>query len=118
MPSLSELKRIAEIEFEDIVVFTEFIDYKLRIQIKDKSFTDVYLSRRIQGRFSFHWERGHIDGAIFRYDNYPNTEWRNVSTFPYHFHNGFEDSAVKSPFDKDILKGFKEFMKFIREKIK
>jgi len=40
MLSLNELKRIAEIEFEDIVVFTEFIDYKLRIQIKDRSFAD------------------------------------------------------------------------------
>ena len=79
---------------------------------------DVYLSQRIPGRFSFHWERGHIDDAIFRYDNYPNTKWRNVSTFPYHFHDGVENSAVKSPFDKDILKGFKEVMKFVKGKIK
>ena len=35
-----------------------------------------------------------MDGKIFQFDNAPHHV--NISTFPHHFHNGSENSAVES----------------------
>ena len=54
MVSLKDLKRIAEVEFADIVKSSILIDHKMRIILKDNSFLDVYLSQRLTDKFGFH----------------------------------------------------------------
>jgi hypothetical protein len=73
LTSLDALSRIAEIEFADIVVQTDLIGSKLRVLLTDGSYVDVWSSRKLVGRFGFHWERRHLDGGIYRYDNFPDT---------------------------------------------
>jgi hypothetical protein len=115
--SLAEIRLIAEVEFASIVDYAELMGAKLRLVLSDSSYVDVWLSRKLQGRFGFHWERRHIDGCFYRYDNFPNTNWRNVSTYPRHFHNGSQDEVVASPFSQEILQGFREFMAFAKSKL-
>jgi hypothetical protein len=54
MANLKDLRRIAEVEFADIVKSTMLIDYKMRVFLKDNSFLDVYLSRKLTDKFGFH----------------------------------------------------------------
>jgi len=56
MPTIDDFKRIAEVEFADIVKSTHRIHYKLRITLINNSFVDVYLSQRLPDKFGFHWE--------------------------------------------------------------
>jgi len=117
MVFLDNLARIAEIEFSDIVDATEKMETKLRIMLTDDGFVDVWLSKKLAGRFGFHWEHK-VAGLSYRYDNFPDTKWSNVSTFPYHFHNGSQDKVVDSSrFAKDIMEGFRDFMNWVRAKL-
>lgn len=118
MPNIEDIKRIAEIEFADIVKDIHQIEYKLRIVLINSSFVDVYLSQKLSDRFGFHWECMDEKAAIYRYDNFPDKKWLTVSTYPYHFHNGSQDSVEASPFSLLIIEGFRAFMKFVREKLK
>jgi hypothetical protein len=117
MPTVDEIKRIAEIEFADIVKNTYQIDYKLRIVLINNSFIDVYLSQKLQGKFGIHWERMDKRKAIYRYDNFPDKKWRAVASFPFHFHNGSYDNVESSPFPLQPLNGFRAFMEFVKNKI-
>jgi len=47
MATINDLKRIAEVEFPDIVKEVFSISYKIRIILIDNSFIDVNLSRLI-----------------------------------------------------------------------
>ena len=113
MSSLARLRRIAEVEFAAVVVQTDIVGSKLRILLTDTSYVDVWVSRKLGGRFGFHWERRHLDGRIYRYDNFPDTHWRGVLTFPFHFHNGDQSTVVAAPFDLTVEQGFREFMTFV-----
>jgi len=62
---LITLKRIVNIEYSEIVKYSDVSDGKLRIYLVDSSFIDIWFSKKIEGRYSFHWERQHIDGKIF-----------------------------------------------------
>jgi hypothetical protein len=115
--SLEDIRLIAEVEFASIVDYAEPMGAKLRLVLSDSSYVDVWLSRKLEGRLGFHWERRHIDGCIFRYDNFPNTNWQTVSTYPYHFHDGSQDNVVASPFSQEVLQGFREFMTFAEDKL-
>lgn len=110
-----DILKIANSEFGDIIQTIFFVNYKIRIVLIDKSFVDVGISKRITGRFSFHWECN--DEKIFRYDNFPDGEWSNVDTFPYHFHNGSQNNVDASPFPTDEINGFREFMEFIKKRL-
>jgi len=70
---LAELSRIAELEFADCVTQSEELGAKVRLFLCDGSYVDVWASQRIANRFGFHWERRHIDGCIYRLDNFPDT---------------------------------------------
>ena len=118
MPSIHDLEKIAKIEFADIVVSTMFIDHKLRIFLTDSSFIDVNLSQRLPDKFGFHWECMNQAGEVFRYDNFPDPSWKNVSTYPYHFHNGTQGEVEAATFPLDVIKGFRAFMEFVRNKVK
>ena len=117
MSSLDLLRRIAEIEFSDIVVQTDLLGPKLRVLLIDDSYVDVWSSRKIEGRFGFHWERRHLDGSIYRYDNFPDANWADVSTFPFHIHDGDQDNVVAAPFARSIEQGLREFMALVEQKI-
>jgi len=112
--SLGVLRRMAEVEFAAIVVQTDILGAKLRVLLTDTSYVDVWVSRKLSGRFGFHWERKHLDGRMYRYDNFPDTDWSGVSTFPRHFHNGDQHTVVAAPFAPAIEQGFREFMAFVQ----
>ena len=84
-------------------------------KLKDKSYVDIGISKRIAGRFSFHWECK--NEMVFRYDNFPDEQWECVDTFPFHFHNGSQSKVDPSPFSTDLMNGFREFMGFIRNRL-
>ena len=113
MSSLAQLRRITEVEFSAIVAQTDVLGAKLRVLLTDTSYVDVWISRRLSGRFGFHWERRHLDGRIYRYDNFPDTNWSSVTTFPAHFHDGDQDTVVDAPFATTPEQGFREFMVFV-----
>ena len=117
MSSLDQLCRIAEVEFADIVVQTDVLGSKLRVLLTDTSYVDVWVSRKLSGRFGFHWERRHLDGRIYRHDNFPDTNWSTFPTFPQHFHDGDQSNVIASPFTENLEQGFREFMAFVQQKI-
>jgi len=112
---LTILKRIIDIEYSDIVSASNIYHDKIRLHLLDRSFVDIWFSSRIAGRFSYHWERRHIDGKIYRHDNFPDPRWKGVSTFPKHFHNGSQNQVQDSRINDNPLSGIHEFMDFLRE---
>ncbi|MCX6581380.1 MAG: DUF6516 family protein [Candidatus Aminicenantes bacterium] len=118
MIDLAQLRDIAEIEFFDIVkdVIIQDIN-ELRIILIDDSFIDVWYSLKLRNRFSYHWERKHIDGSIYRHDNAPHKKWENIETFPKHFHDGNEENVVDSHLDEKPENGLRSFLSFTRGKI-
>lgn len=60
-PSLPDIRRIAEVEFADVIVDSQSLGEKLRLFLAEGSHIDVWLSRKLANRFGFHWERRHID---------------------------------------------------------
>lgn len=68
MAEIHKLKRIVDIEYNDIT--------------RDSNI--------------YHWERRHINGKIYRHDNFPDPRWRGVSTYPKHFHNGSQNNTEES----------------------
>jgi len=117
MPKTDDLKKIAKIEFGDIVKSVHNLEYKMRIILIDNSIIDVHLSDSLPGKFGFHWECMKSDGAFYRYDNFPDQALRSISTYPYHFHNGAKQDVVASPFPLDIIDGFRGFLEFVKQKI-
>ena len=118
MANLDDLRRIAEVEFAAIVKDCISMDFKLRILLADNSFIDVFLSERLPDKFAFHWERMDKSGAIYRYDNVPDKEWKKLETFPFHFHKGSQGEAENPPFPQNPIAGFRSFMEFVHEKLR
>lgn len=122
MEKFAAFARIAEIEFSDVILSTQDLGHKLRIYLKDKTFIDFFYTTKLKTqRFSLHWERTHIDKSIYRLDNTPDRKWREVDTFPIHFHNKTYNQVYSAPFTidkKDSLKIiFRKFMKFVKTRI-
>jgi hypothetical protein len=66
--NLQPLKDIAEIEFSDIVEEAITVDLnEMRIILIDGSYCDVWFSLKLEGRYSFHWERNSLDGTIYSF---------------------------------------------------
>ncbi|MFZ2070634.1 MAG: DUF6516 family protein [Halobacteriota archaeon] len=108
------LSDIAEIEFSDVVDIVEDFKDKLRIHLRDGNFIDVWFSKKIKGRYAYHWERGHVDGKIYRHDNIPHKRWKSVKTFPKHFHNGSEGNVCESLISDEPTNAIREFLTFAR----
>ena len=110
------LKNIIETDFAEIVdeVIIKEIN-EVRILLIDHSFVDVWFSLKIKNRYSYHWERKFKDKTIYRHDNIPHLKWKNVATFPKHFHNGTEGKVEESYISDDIVDGTYEFIQFIRK---
>ncbi len=109
------LREIAEVEFADIVVEAIIPDInELRIILTDGSFVDVWFSLKLQGRYSFHWERRALDGKIYRHDNSSHKRWESVATFPRHFHDGSETNVSESHISEVPEDALREFLAFVR----
>jgi len=112
-----ELESIAK-GFSDAVVDTRIIKLpsgeplKLRVYIVDGSFLDVWIS--ISGKYSYHWERRHVDGKIYRHDNAPHKVWERIKTFPRHFHDGDEKNVVESEINSKPKEAIREVLMFVR----
>lgn len=118
MTELKDIKRIAEVEFTDLVKSIQTSDYKLRIFLINDGFIDIHLSQKITDKFGFHWECMNAKGTIYRYDNFPDKNWQSVETFPFHFHNGEQLRIEASPFPLNAIDGFRAFMEFVRKKLR
>ena len=114
-----KLKQIAEIEFNDIVEDVYITDVnELRIFLVDGSFIDIWYSLKLKNRYSYHWERKHINGSIYRHDNAPHQRWNYVSTFPKHFHNKKEEIVEESYISEDPTEALREFLTFVKKILK
>lgn len=109
---------IATTEFKTIVESGEIfysqsqeVPGKLRLYLCDGSFIDIYHS--IKGKYSYHWDRRIILNEIYRHDNAPHKNWKQVSTFPKHFHNGSEDIVVPSYIPDDPELALRQFLTFV-----
>lgn len=112
---LDKLRDIAEIEFADIVTDVIFTDInELRIIFVDGSFLDVWYSLKLEGRYSYHWERRLVNGSIYRHDNAPHMRWENVSTYPKHFHNGTEENLIPSDIPNDPELALRQVLSFAK----
>ncbi|MDW7727849.1 MAG: DUF6516 family protein [Candidatus Methanoperedens sp.] len=117
MADILRLKRIVDIEYSDITIDSNIYHGKLRVFLKDSSIADIWFSSKIPGRFSYHWERRHINGKMYRHDNFPDPCWKGVSTYPKHFHNGSQNNIEESRINDDPASGIREFMDFIKKMI-
>ena len=117
------LQHIALQDFSDIVVRTELIRFqsgeiqKLRLHLSDESFIEVHTS--MTGRYSFHWKRrlsGRAD--LYRFDNAPHGRWKQVDSYPHHFHDGRDDNVIASPLTDDPREGLREVCRFARAKLR
>lgn len=117
MVNTGDLAWIAETEFRDLVaeVFLPDIN-QWRISLHEESFIDVWYSLKLPGRYSYHWERRAIDGTIHRHDNAPHEKWKNISTYPAHFHDGSEANVVESWISTDPETALRQFLSFVRTK--
>jgi len=88
---------------------------KLRLAVIDGSLIDIWLS--VTGRYSYHWERRVTKGDLYRHDNAPHARWRHLATFPKHFHEGTNDTAVESRISDDPETAIREFLTFVRHKL-
>jgi len=112
---VERLREVAQVEFVDIVVEAIIPDInELRIILTDGSFGDVWFSLKLQGRYSFHWERRALDGKIYRHDNAPHKRWESVATFPRHFHDGSEINVSESHLSEVPEEALREFLAFVR----
>lgn len=115
---VDRLREIAQMEFVDIVVEAIIPDInELRVILTDGSFVDVWFSLKLQGRYSFHWERRALDGKIYRHDNSPHRRWESVATFPRHFHDGSETNVSESQISEIPEDALREFLAFVRARI-
>ena len=95
----------------DIEVIGVGTAQKIRITLKDASYLDLWFSDT--GRYSYHWERRHVDGKVFRFDNAPRHV--NISTFPHHFHDGSENNVVESNLSHVLEEAVSQVLDFVQE---
>jgi len=112
---LAKLAQIAEIEFADVVMGSDIIEGKLRLYIIDESFLDTWFSRQILGRYAYHWERRHVDGYVFRWDNAKHEVWKSLKTFPHHFHDGLDNIVHESLLPEIPDKALRYVLTYVRE---
>jgi hypothetical protein len=110
-----KLSEIAEnyivVTSSEIVYFPSGTPHKLRIFIADGSLLDIWIS--VSGKYSYHWERRHLQKGIYRSDNAPHQKWKNTETFPKHFHNGTELNVTESFLSDNPEEAIKEVLDFI-----
>lgn len=93
-----EMSNIALSEYADICTTSRMDDESCRILFTDNSFLEIWVANDDEPmkRYSFHFERMHVDELIYRHDNAPHVRWNNVASYPKHFHNGSESNVENS----------------------
>jgi len=114
---LPVLAGIAEMEFADVTTGYEITQGKLRIYIVDGTFLDVWFSKHLRGRYAYHWERRRVNNTIYRWDNAKHEVWKNVRTFPHHFHNRTDDDVRESFLPSDPDAAIRFVLGFVRDVI-
>lgn len=102
--------------YPELVIDAEITYGKLRIYLDDESFIDVWISRRLPNRYAIHWERRHINGTIYRWDNTPHESHRHISTFPHHFHEGSDDIVKPFHYPGSIEEAIKKALEYAMKK--
>jgi len=116
---LDRLREIAEVEFTDVVEQAYSPDTnELRIILTDGSFVDLWFSLKLEGRWSYHWERKALDGRIYRHDNTPHKRWQGVRTFPKHFHEEREDQVIESSISDVPEEALRQLLTFVCDKLR
>lgn len=116
-----QIHQIALHEFADIVISSFTLKnqvgraLKHRLIFTDSSYLDIYYGET--GKYSFHWERMHVDGYVYRYDNAPHDRWRTILTFPKHFHNGTQDNIQDSDLPDEPTEAIREVLAFVKQKL-
>ncbi|MEW6684571.1 MAG: DUF6516 family protein [Candidatus Edwardsbacteria bacterium] len=113
-----KLSDIALGEFSDLVEGVRFVEGKLRIFLNDNSVMDIWISEKRKGVYAYHWERKLIDGTIYRHNNIPDREARQLKTFPKHFHKEKEENIAESEISDVPEEALRSFLLFAREVIK
>lgn len=88
--------------------------YKTRIHVRDGSYIDFWFSP--EGRYSYHWERSHIDGTTYRFNNAPHH--KEISTYPHHLHYGSENNVVESEISTDPEAAVAEVLEFVTRRLR
>lgn len=99
-------------EFPAIVHGISIIEGKLRILLRDGSFMEVWLSVKRPGTYAYHWERHEVDGTIYRHNNLPDRQARNLTTYPRHFHDRRKEVIRESNISDVPEDALKEFLRF------
>ncbi len=103
-------------DFSDIILdVSELGENSFKIIFKDSSFLTVWFSLKLEDKYSYHWERRNLDGKIFRHDNASHLKWKEISTYPKHFHNGSEEYVEASSLSYNYEKALEEILLFIRK---
>ncbi len=112
---LTKLAEIAETEFADVVIGCEISEGKLSVYMVDGSFLDVWFSKQLEGRYSYHWERRHTDNTIYRWDNAKHEIWKNIKTFPHHFHNRIDGNVSESLLPGEQAQAIRFVLEFVKD---
>lgn len=113
------LQNIAENNYPDIVDIAIIRDEnELRIILHDSSYIDIWFSLTRSNKYSYHWERKQIDGTIYRHDNTPHLKWKDISTYPKHYHEKTEDNVKESYINDNPEFALREILNFARKQLK
>lgn len=115
MSILNRFRKIAETEFFDAILSSEFIydaphlvePSRLRLYLHDGSFIDVRYDED-EDEYSFHWQR---DSKITRFNNAP---YHQVKTFPRHIHLDSESNVVDDDVTSPTLSPEENFKRILR----
>ncbi len=118
MVNIIEIRSLVQNNYTGIVTGVEVVhSNQLRVSIIDNSYLDIWFSLKLFNRYSYHWERRNIDGTIYRHDNAPHLKWKNILTFPKHFHNKTENNVEESYISDVPHKAVKEMLNFIKKNL-
>ncbi|MBI5217036.1 MAG: hypothetical protein HY960_14875 [Ignavibacteriae bacterium] len=109
---LIELSVIATTEFPEIIRVVSIKEHKLRVVLIDESYIDFWWSEQVNGRYAHHWERRHVDGSIYRYDNAPHSPWKHLRSFPHHFHFKSDTDVRESDLNLAPVESVRQFLTF------
>jgi len=73
------------------------------------------LLRKLANIAEIEFARRHVDGTIYRWDNAKHDVWKNVKTFPHHFHENTDNNVIESPLPGDQTQAIKFILEFVRD---
>ena len=114
------LAHVALTEFADTVTGVRRIyrragiTLKLRLDIRDGTFVDVWLNPT-GTRYAIHWEQRAQRGCLHRHDNAP--DHPHIATHPKHFHNGSESNLEESYIPDIPADALCYFLSFVQDEL-